>query len=147
MSEKVRTIDANALLEKIKFRDGFINAREMFLIDGEPTVHPDLNVLRDEIYQDAIKHGLWQDEQEEWPSACTSLIKGEAEELCEAAEAWEDIGVDLSEPDAAFVEELADVIIMCMSVAGKLGVDIDAAVRKKMAYNKTRPWKHEGERE
>ena len=144
-NEEIRAIDANALLEKIKYREGYVDAREIFLIDGEPMLT--LNTLRDEIYQDAVKHGLWQDEREEWPSACASLIKDEIEELCEAAEAWEDIGVDLSEPDAAFAEELADVIIMCMSVAGKLGIDIDAAVREKMAYNKTRPWKHEGERE
>ena len=141
MSNEIRAIDANALLEKIKSRDGFINAREMFLIDGEPTLT--LNILRDKIYQDAVEHGLWQDENDEWPSVCASLIENETDELYEAAGDWEDVGVDLSEPDAAFVEELADVIIMSMSVAGKLGIDIDAAVREKMAYNKTRPWKHE----
>ena len=136
----IRPIDANALLEKIKFRDGFINAREMFLIDGEPTLT--LNTLRDEIYNDAVAHGLWQDERDEWPSVCASLIENETDELYECAREWEDIGVDLSEPDERFVEELADAIIMSMSVAGKLGIDIDAAIRRKMAINKERPWKH-----
>lgn len=36
-------------------------------------------------------------------------------------------------------DELADVIIASLSVAGKLGIDIDEAVRSKMEINKSRP--------
>ena len=54
----------------------------------------------------------------------------EADELEEAEEADE------------YAEELADVIIAALSVAGKLGIDIYAAVRRKMEINKARPWKH-----
>ena len=43
--------------------------------------------------------------------------------------------------------QLADVIIMSLSVAGKLGIDIDAAVRRKMEINRARPWKHGKETE
>ena len=46
-----------------------------------------------------------------------------------------------------YAEELADVIIASLSVAGKLGIDIDAAVRRKMEINKGRPWKHGKETE
>ncbi|MDY4856315.1 MAG: MazG-like family protein [Candidatus Ventricola sp.] len=46
-----------------------------------------------------------------------------------------------------YAEELADVIIASLSVAGKLGIDIDAAVRRKMEINKARPWKHGKETE
>lgn len=42
----------------------------------------------------------------------------------------------------AFSEELADVVIMCFSVAGKLDIDIDAEIRRKMEINRQRPWKH-----
>lgn len=35
-----------------------------------------------------------------------------------------------------YTEELADVIIMSLSVAGYLGIDIDKAVREKMEINK-----------
>lgn len=35
-----------------------------------------------------------------------------------------------------------DVIIMCLSVAGQLGIDIDDAVKRKMEINKRRPWKY-----
>ena len=47
-----------------------------------------------------------------------------------------------SDNKEAYTEELADVIIASLSVAGKLGIDIDAAVRGKMEINRARPWKH-----
>lgn len=45
-------------------------------------------------------------------------------------------------PCSNYAEELADVIIASLSVAGKLGIDIDAEVRRKMQKNKERTWKH-----
>lgn len=147
----IRPIDANALLEKIRFREGpFSGQREIFLIEGEPTLT--LNILRDAIYQDAVEHGLWEDYDQtlkrnaefcakytnyaldqdiESRKECAYYVLRECNELREARD------------DAdAFAEELADVIIMSMSVAGKLGIDIDAAIRRKMEINKNRPWKH-----
>lgn len=50
--------------------------------------------------------------------------------------------IDYTSPCSNYAEELADVIIASMSVAGKLGIDIDAAVRRKLEINKARPWKH-----
>ena len=107
-----------------------------------------LNTLRDVIYEDAVVHGLWEwfDEQfkpcESYKTFgvdvnvvsrrnCGHRIKEEGYELIDAAGCEE-----------AFSEELADVVIMCFSVAGKLGIDIDAAIRRKMEINKGRPWKH-----
>lgn len=40
--------------------------------------------------------------------------------------------------------ELADCIIRILDWAGKEGVDMDAIIRKKMAYNRTRPYRHGG---
>ena len=103
-----------------------------------------LNTLRDAIYEDAVAHGLW--EKADGPIGCSFLVSEEATELvnagnelqlarwrfsCDETEAWE-----------YYVEELADVIIASLSVAGKLGIDIDAAVRRKMEINRARPWKH-----
>jgi hypothetical protein len=42
--------------------------------------------------------------------------------------------------------ELADVIIRVLHFAGKHGVDIEQAVREKMYYNETRPYKHGGKK-
>ena len=41
-----------------------------------------------------------------------------------------------------YTEELADVIIVALSVAGYLGIDIEKAVREKMEINRGREWRH-----
>ena len=103
-----------------------------------------LNTLRDAIYEDAVEHGLWDDE--DGPIGCSFLVSEEATELVyagnEAQLARWRFSVDETEAWGNYVEELADVIIASLSVAGKLGIDIDAAVRRKMKINKARPWKH-----
>ena len=110
-----------------------------------------LNTLRDAIYEDAAKHRLWEstdcivkmcieaerkkgksvDQQEMMRCWAMETIRREVNEL-------EDASVNAD----AYADELADVIIASLSVAGKLGIDIDAAVRRKMKINKARPWKH-----
>lgn len=96
-----------------------------------------LNTLRDVIYEDAVAHGLW--DRDFGPTDCAELIRDEASELDSAAMDWE---CDDYNDDSEFCEELADVVIAAMSVAGYLGIDIDAAVKRKMEINKGRPWKH-----
>lgn len=98
-----------------------------------------LNDLRDAIYEDAVAHGLWDDDEDYKPTDCVYFIKDELCELDCAAMDWED---DVCNDNSAFCDELSDVIIMCLSVAGKLGIDIDTAVRRKMETNMARPWKH-----
>ena len=107
-----------------------------------------LNDLRDAVYADAVAHGLWEDHDDRFKQReslatfgvdindlrrrdCAYSVRDESFELIEA-----------SNDADAYAEELADVIIMSLSVAGKLGIDIDAAVRRKMEINKARPWKH-----
>ena len=98
-----------------------------------------LNTLRDEIYEDAVAHGLW--EKYSYPKDCVDLIQKEVLELYLEAPDFDDDGED-SYNEYGFSDELADVIIASLSVAGKLGIDIDAAVRRKMEINRVRPWKH-----
>lgn len=47
----------------------------------------------------------------------------------------------LAKPEGVAVE-LADCIIRCLDTMHSLGVDIDAVVARKMAYNDSRPYKH-----
>lgn len=97
---------------------------------GKPMIgFTNLNILRDFVHGDAVNHGLWGNE-----SAYESAVRvsNEVDELMDAA----------SDPHH-FAEELADVIIMSLSVAGHLGIDIDTEVRRKIEINKKRPWKHE----
>ena len=101
-----------------------------------------LNDLRDAIYDDAVAHGLW-DKYKYYPATdCVDFIRDEVNELEYAAMNWRNGYNENSEFYSEFCQELADVIIMCLSVAGKLGIDIDAEVRRKMEINKGRPWKH-----
>ena len=157
----IRPIDANALIENLDninpvdygamssyethngARDALSDA--VMHVNDAPTLS--LNTLRDAIYQDAVEHGLWEEHDKNCPELstklfdlnfdqvrrldCASYIDGECEELFDAIYNTN-----------AYAEELADVIIMSMSVAGKLDIDIDAAIRRKMEINKGRPWKH-----
>lgn len=115
-----------------------------------------LNTLRDAIYEDAVAHGLWEStdytvkeciesaRQEGEPADQGEMMRGWAmETIRREVNELEDASADAE----AYAEELADVIIASLSVSGKLGIDIDAAVRRKMEINKARPWKHGKETE
>ena len=115
-----------------------------------------LNTLRDAIYEDAVAHGLWEStdytvkecieaaRQEGEPADQEEMMRGWAmETIRREVNELEDASADAE----AYAEELADVIIASLSVAGKLGIDIDAAVRRKMEINRARPCKHGKEKE
>ena len=108
----------------------------------------DLNELRDEIYDDAVKHGLWNEAEalRGWAYCgnrtkyaidrvrredCAMRIRDEVEEL-----------YDEAHDENNYTEELADVIIMALSVAGYLSIDIEKAVQAKMEINRGREWRH-----
>ena len=97
-------------------------------------------IIAAEAYKDAVKHGLWEDPtcaldnpngMKYVRRRCLLRIREELSEACEAAHNPEH-----------FAEELADVVIMCMSVAGHLGIDLAEEVRRKMAINQERPYGH-----
>ena len=46
-----------------------------------------------------------------------------------------------SKPEGVAVE-LADAVIRIADLCGYLGIDLDAVISEKMAYNETRPFKH-----
>lgn len=118
----------------------------------------DLNELRDEIYKDAVAHGLW-DEDYLWKTLRSNdvLRDSGALQIYKIANAEQEtrrvnaaLRVLLENQELLesvleedhFREELADVIIMALSVAGYLGIDIDKAVQEKMEINRGREWRH-----
>ena len=119
-----------------KGRNAGLNVARSMMNNAQVLQTLTLNTLRDAIYEDAVAHGLWDEHYQ--ATDCVDFIRGEVIELECAAMDWMDGYIDSSE----FRQELADVIIMSLSVAGKLGIDIDEAVRRKMEINKARPWKH-----
>lgn len=118
----------------------------------------DLNELRDEIYDDAVKHGLW-DEGYLWKTlrsndclrdsgilqihkiANTERQTRRVNAVLRVFLENEELLESVLEEDH-FTEELADVIITALSAAGYLGIDIDKAVRAKMEINRGREWRH-----
>ena len=103
-----------------------------------------LNTLRDAIYEDAVAHGLWEKTDNAVKEYIDEAIQeGEPLDLDDMMRGWaieairrevDEFEMALSEEE--YIEKLADVIIASLSVAGYLGIDIDAAVRRKMESNK-----------
>jgi NTP pyrophosphatase (non-canonical NTP hydrolase) len=71
-------------------------------------------------------------------------------ELSEALEAFREHGMEDSVREDGKPEgvssELADVLIRLADTCGQLNIDLEAAVLKKLTYNKTRPHRHGGKR-
>lgn len=117
-----------------------------------PSERASLNTLRDAIYEDAVAHGLWESTDYTVMECIEEDSTADPEEMMRGW-AMETIRREVDELEYAsadaeeYAEELADVIIASLSVAGKLDIDIDAAVRRKMEINKARPWKHGKEKE
>jgi len=61
-------------------------------------------------------------------------------EIAEATEAVREKG------EYAHMEELADAVIRIADFFGKKGWDLTTALGMKMAYNRTRPFRHGGKR-
>ena len=74
----------------------------------------------------------------------------------ELAEAAEEVRLPNFDPHAikegvaskpeGFTVELADAVIRLLDLAGAMGLDLEAAIREKHAYNATRPTRHGGKR-
>ena len=94
-----------------------------------------LNELAKEIHKTACEKGWWEEERTfgELIALCHS-------ELSEALEVYRD-GYRGSIP-----EELVDCIIRILDICGYYEWDIDAAIKAKMNYNKSRPYRHGGKR-
>ena len=100
-----------------------------------------LNQLGKEAYDNAVAHGFY----EKPPSVLERLCLIHSE-LSEAMEDTRDGKMDLMFTETGkpvgFPSELADAIIRIVDLAYYKGVDLDEAVRVKMAYNISRPYKH-----
>jgi len=68
-------------------------------------------------------------------------IKEELEELWEELAAYRPGNLD------RVIDESADVVIVLSAFLGRIGVDLDSAVRDKMNINRRRVWRADGTRE
>lgn len=114
--------------------------------------------LIEEAHENAIEHGWWEEER--------SFGEQIALMHSELSEALEEHRNDHA-PDELYFSgkgyiapqptecckkpegipiELADVVIRIFDTCGKYGIDLEKAILEKMAYNKTRPYKHGGKK-
>ena len=95
-----------------------------------------INDLVKEAYETAVSKG-WH-EKERSVAEALALVHAEVSEALEAARKGD---------KENFAEELGDTIIRIFDLSVEFDVmDLEKAIIDKMAYNKTRPYKHGGKR-
>lgn len=116
-----------------------------------------LNEFAKEVHENAVSHGWWDEERSfgdiialchsELSEALEEYRNGKPQLYCgnkHMPECTCDCeSCDIRKPEGIAVE-LADCIIRILDYCGKEGIDIDAVLRGKHEYNKTRPYKHGG---
>ena len=104
-----------------------------------------INQLVEEAHRTALAHG-WYDKGRSLTEAIMLVV-------CELAEAIEEIRnghqpheiyyVVAAKPEGVPIE-IADAIIRLADLCGWYGIDLQAALNLKLAYNKTRTYRHAG---
>jgi NTP pyrophosphatase (non-canonical NTP hydrolase) len=109
-----------------------------------------LNEMRDAAHANSRAKG-WYDE-ELGPKNIPEMLALLHSEVSEALEDYRDGKMALTFAKDAqnnakpcgFPSEIADILIRVGDLAGHLGIDLEEAVRAKMAHNATRPHRHGG---
>ena len=95
-----------------------------------------INTLVERAHNTAVKHGFWE-KQDPHDTMVTlarlALITSEVGEAVEALRVPDEAGLE---------EELADIVIRVMDLAGARHLNLEAAMLAKMAKNDNRPWLH-----
>lgn len=115
-----------------------------------------VKTLQKEVHQIANEHGWWESRQESRIPEKLCLIHSEISEALEAYRSYVGDGpfslvanrVHLH-PDEhgnikpeGFGVELADALIRILDLCEAFQIDMEEALRWKIAYNKARPYKH-----
>lgn len=119
----------------------------------------EINEMVKKAHENAVNHGFWnppldfgtaialihselsealEEEREGRPMVWYKCNEADGVSTC----APQDETDCLSKKPEGVAVELADAVIRIADLCGHLGIDLDAAIRMKMAYNECRPYKH-----
>ena len=109
--------------------------------EGRNTVITDLAM---EAHETSRSKGWWERER-----PISEMLALAHSEISEALECWRNDDMDIRYEDGkpeGFPIEIADVVVRIFDLCAGLEVPLAEALEIKMAYNKTRPYKHGGKR-
>lgn len=118
-----------------------------------------LSTMQADAHRNSFEKGFWDEAKRADGTLIPQLVEAEIpKKLClihsEISEALEEhrngfapneVRVENGKPEGLPVE-LADAVIRIFDLCGACGIDLESAVRLKMAFNATRPHRHGGKR-
>ena len=103
-----------------------------------------LNELAKEIHENAVVHGWWLDERE--LPEIIALCHSELSEALESYRNGEPTLYSAGGKPEGHATEMVDCVIRILDYLAHVGVDVDAVMRLKTEYNRSRPYRHGGKR-
>ena len=110
----------------------------------------DINALADEVAKISEQNGFWDAEGLGDLGLMATKLALIADEVCEAIRVHRDvyegdvrqISKMTAEQEQEFVEELADIVIRTLDIAGHYGFLLGDTVMEKINKNRNRPYRH-----